>query len=156
VKVLKKHLKNLTSATVYPNCIIYYFETYDNKLNIKLEYCIKVIKAIPFYQNNDDLRLCNTLCFYFYHSQKPIEPTKLIDISNVSIYPDNSSNREKKAGIRHEYLKVFFSDNTFIFSQKYILPDEMVLHGIDMFSYHYSSNLNPQLNNCIHTIDLTK
>ena len=157
MKVLKKHLKYLKSANVYPNGIVFFCEKHDKETNISFDYRIKLAKKITFYDQNREVNpVCDRLHFYFYSYEKPIDPIKLCNISHVSIYSDNASERQKKHGITNEYVKAIFADNIFLVAQKYRINDEINLQCIDHFNYSYFNNSAKQFDDylAIHTIDI--
>jgi len=155
MKVLKKHLKYLKSANVYPNGLIFFFEKHDKETNISFDYRIKLSRTIEFYDRFKETNpICDRLHFYFYSYEKPVNPLQLVNINHVSIYSDNASTRQKEKGISNEYVKVIFKDDTFLVSQKYRINDEINLHCIDHFNYsfHGSSAKHYDDYTAIHTI----
>jgi hypothetical protein len=157
MKVLKKHLKYLKSANIYPNGIVFFFEKHDKETNISFDYRIKLSKNIGFYdRHKDDNPICDRLHFYFYSYEKPVNPLQLCNINHVSIYSDNASIRQKEKGITNEYVKAIFADSTFLVSQKYRINDDLNLHCIDHFSFSYYGNSQKQFDDytAIHTITI--
>jgi len=157
MKVLKKHLKYLKSANVYPNGIVFFFEKHDKETNISFDYRIKLAKKISFYERCNDIDpICDRLHFYFYSYEKPIDPIKLCNISVISSYADNASQRLKENNITNEYVKAIFDDTTYLVAQKYHISERLRMSCTDNFNYSYLGESIKQFDDysAIHTIEM--